>query len=252
LGQAKPLVTLGLGQALLQTEQSTAKTLLISVVKPPSQLMKPPAKRILIADDHGVVRKGLKETLEEELGQMSFGEAENGQQVLEQIWRQKWDLVLLDINMEGRNGLDVLQEIHKTHPELPVLIVSMYPEEEFAVRALKQGAVGYISKRRASEELVEAVGKVLVGGRYISPVVAERLAADLQRESERPAHESLSNREFQVLRMIAAGKSLKEIAVELSISAKTVGIYHTRLLEKMGLSSDVELTRYALISRLVD
>jgi len=209
-------------------------------------------RRILIADDHDIVRKGLKNTLEEELGRMYFGEAENGRQTLEEVFKGDWDLVLLDINMEERSGLDVLQEIHKARPALPVLILSMYPEEEFAVRALKQGAAGYISKRRASEELVGAVKKVLAGGRYISAAVAERLAADLQRESEKPLHESLSNREFQLLRLIATGKSLKEIAGELSISVKTVGTYHTRLLEKMGMGSDIELTRYALTNKLAD
>jgi len=214
--------------------------------------MKMTTQRILIADDHDIVRKGLRETLDEELGRMTFGEAENGRQVLEQVHKQDWDLVLLDINMEGRSGLDVLQDIHKAHPALPVLILSMYPEEEFAVRALKQGAAGYISKRRASEELVGAVKKVLAGGRYISAAVAERLAADLQRESEKPLHETLSNREFQLLRLIATGKSLKEIAAELSLSVKTVGTYHTRLLEKMGMVSDIELTRYALANKLVD
>jgi DNA-binding NarL/FixJ family response regulator len=214
--------------------------------------MKMTTQRILIADDHDIVRKGLRETLEEELGRMTFGEAENGRQALEQVHKQDWDLVLLDINMEDRSGLDVLQDIHKAHPALPVLILSMYPEEEFAVRALKQGAAGYISKRRASEELVGAVKKVLAGGRYISAAVAERLAADLQRESEKPLHETLSNREFQLLRLIATGKSLKEIAAELSLSVKTVGTYHTRLLEKMGKVSDIELTRYALANKLVD
>ena len=214
--------------------------------------MKQPTQRILIADDHGIVRKGLKNTLEEELGRMTFGEAENGRQALEQVYKQEWDLVLLDINMEGRSGLEVLQEIHKARPELPVLILSMYSEEEFAVRALKQGAAGYISKRRASEELVGAVKKVLAGGRYISAAVAERLAADLQLESEKRLHESLSNREFQLLRLIATGKSLKEIAAELFISVKTVGTYHTRLLEKMGMGSDIELTRYALANKLVE
>jgi two-component system, NarL family, invasion response regulator UvrY len=214
--------------------------------------MKQSTRRILIADDHSIVRKGLKNTLEEELGRMTFGEAENGREVLEQVYKQEWDLVLLDINMEGRSGLEVLQDIHKTRPTLPVLILSMYPEEDFAVRALKQGAAGYISKRRASEELVGAVKKVLAGGRYISAAVAERLAADLQRESEKPLHESLSNREFQLLRLIATGKPLKEIAVELAISVKTVGTYHTRLLEKMGMGSDIELTRYALANKLVD
>ena len=214
--------------------------------------MKPTTKRILIADDHGIVRKGLKETLEEELGKVVFGEAENGRQVIEQVWKQKWDLVLLDINMEGRSGLEILEEIRKSHPALPVLILSMYPEEEFAVRAIKQGAAGYINKRRASEELVAAVKRVLEGGRYITSTVAEKLAADLQRESSQLPHETLSNREFQVMRMIASGKSLKEIAADLSISAKTVGTYHTRLFQKMGMNSDIELTRYALAKKLVD
>ena len=209
-------------------------------------------KRILIADDHAIVRKGLKETLEEELGEVTFGEAENGQQALEQVWRQPWDLVLLDIGMEGRNGLEALEDIRKARPKLPVLILSMYPEAEFAVRALKQGAAGYLNKQTAPEELVAAVVKVIAGGRYISEAVAQRLAAELQRETEQPPHHALSNRELQVMRMVAEGKSLKEIAHSLSISVKTVGTYHTRLLEKMGMKSDVEITRYALLNRVVN
>lgn len=208
--------------------------------------------RILLADDHAIVRKGLKETLEEELGRVSFGEAENGQQVLDQVRKQPWDLILLDINMEGRSGLDVLVEMGKAPRKPPVLILSMYPEAEFAVRALKQGAAGYLNKQSAPEELVAAVKKVLTGGRYISAAVADRLAAELQRSTDKPLHESLSSREFQVMRMIATGKSLKEIADELSISAKTVGTYHLRLLDKMGMKSDIELTRYALTHKLVD
>jgi DNA-binding NarL/FixJ family response regulator len=208
--------------------------------------------RILLADDHAIVRRGLKETLEDELGRVVFGEAENGQQVLAQLSKQPWDLVLLDINMEGRSGLDVLEEMRKVRPRPPVLILSMYPEAEFAVRALKQGAAGYLNKQSAPEELVVAVKQVLAGGRYISAAVADRLAADLQRGAEPLPHESLSPREFQVMRMIAMGKTLKEIADELSISAKTVGTYHTRLLEKMGMKSDIELTRYALTRKLVD
>ena len=214
--------------------------------------MKESPRRILVADDHDIVRKGLKETLEDEIPKVSIGEAENGAQVIELVAKQKWDMLLLDINMEGRSGLDVLEDLRKTHPKLPVLILSMYPEDELAVRALKQGPAGYISKRRASEELVVAVKKVLAGGRYITSTVAEKLAANLQRESERPLHETLSNREFQVMRMIAMGRSLKEIAAELSISAKTVGTYHTRLFEKMAMNSDIEITRYALANKLVD
>jgi DNA-binding NarL/FixJ family response regulator len=205
-------------------------------------------KRILIADDHAIVRKGLKETLQEELGRVTFGEAENGVQVLEQIRKQEWDLVLLDIGMEGRSGLEVLEEIRKIRPRLPVLILSMYP----AVRALKQGAAGYLNKQSAPEELLAAAVKVLAGGRYISAAQADRLAAQMQRESPMSPHESLSNRELEVMRMVAAGKSLKEIAGALSLSVKTVGAYHTRLLDKMGLKSDVEITRYALLKKLVD
>jgi two-component system, NarL family, invasion response regulator UvrY len=209
-------------------------------------------KRVLIADDHALMRKGLRETLEEEVGPMTFGEAENAAQVMDQVWKQPWDLVLLDINMEGRSGLDALADIRKARPKLPVLILSMYPEQDFAVRALKLGAAGYISKRLASDELVSAVKKVLEGGRYITSAVAEELAADLHRENQRLPHELLSNREFQILRMIATGKSLKQIAAELSISVKTVGTYHGRLLEKMQMNSDIDLTRYAMANKLVD
>jgi two-component system, NarL family, invasion response regulator UvrY len=209
-------------------------------------------KRILIADDHAIVRKGLKETLEEELGQVAFGEAVNTQQVLEQVWKQEWDLVLLDIGMEGRSGLEALEELRKTRPKLPVLILSMYPEAEFAVRALKLGASGYVTKQSAPEELVAAVTRVLAGGRYISTLAAERLAAEVQRKTEQPPHHALSNRELQVMRMIASGKSLKEIADCLSLSVKTVATYHTRLLEKMGMKGDVEVTRYALLNKLVE
>jgi two-component system, NarL family, invasion response regulator UvrY len=209
-------------------------------------------KRILIADDHALVRTGLKETLEDELGQVVFGEAQNGHEVLEQIRKQHWDLVLLDIGMEGRSGLEVLEEIRDTHPKLPVLMLSMYPERAFALRALRQGAAGYINKQTAPEELVGAVTKVLAGGRYVSATLAEKLAAEMQRATDKLPHELLSNRELQVMRLVATGKSLKEIAADLSLSVKTVGTYHTRLFQKMNLSSDVELTRYALLNKLVE
>ena len=209
-------------------------------------------KRVLIADDHALMRKGLKETLEEELGNLTFGEAENSAQVLQLVTEQNWDLVLLDINMEGRSGLDALADIRAIRPKMPVLILSMYPEEDFAVRALKAGASGYISKRLASEELVNAVKKVFSGGRYITQAVADQLAAAMAREDEHDPHQILSNREFQILQMIASGKSLKEIASELGISVKTVGTYHGRLLSKMKMSTDIELTRYALRNKLVE
>jgi DNA-binding NarL/FixJ family response regulator len=209
-------------------------------------------KRILVADDHAIVRKGLKETLEEELGDLQFGEAGNGQQALDQVWKENWDLVMLDINMEQRNGLEVLEEIRKARPKLPVLILSMYPVEEFGVRALKLGAAGYINKQSAPEELVAAVRSVLAGRRYISAALADRLAADAQRGTEGPLHQTLSTREYQVMLMIARGMTLKEIAADLSISAKTVGTYHIRILAKMGLSNDIQITRYAFLNKLVD
>jgi two-component system, NarL family, invasion response regulator UvrY len=209
-------------------------------------------KRILVADDHAIVRKGLKETLEEELGRLHFGEAANNQQVLEQVWNEEWDLVMLDLNMEQRSGLEVLAEIRKARPKLSVLILSMYPVEEFGVRALKLGAAGYINKQSAPEELVTAVKSVLAGGRYISAALADRLAADVQRPTETPLHETLSTREHQVMLMIARGMTLKEIAADLSISAKTVGTYHLRILAKMGMSNDIQITRYALLNKLVE
>jgi two-component system, NarL family, invasion response regulator UvrY len=209
-------------------------------------------KRILVADDHAIVRKGLRETLEEELGKVTFGEAGNNQEVLEKIWKENWDLLMLDLNMEQRSGLEVLAEIRKTRPKLPVLILSMYPVEEFGVRALKLGASGYLNKQSAPEELVTAVRSVLAGGRYISPALADRLAADLQRGSQNLLHESLSTREYQVMLKIASGKSLKEIATELSLSAKTVGTYHTRILTKMRMKNDIQITRYALLNKLVE
>jgi two-component system, NarL family, invasion response regulator UvrY len=207
---------------------------------------------ILIADDHAVLRKGVMETIEEELKEVDFGEAQNGRQVIGQLQDKKWDIVLLDIQMEGRSGLEVLADVRKANPRLPVLMLSMYPEEEFAVQALKRGASGYVTKQSAPEELITAIKKILGGGRYVSPLLAERLAVDLQRKTENLPHEALSNRELEVLRMVAMGKSLKEIAADLSLSIKTIGTYHTRILEKMSMSSDVELTRYALQNKLVD
>lgn len=208
-------------------------------------------KRILIADDHVIVRKGLKEMLEEEWGRIRFGEADNGQQVLELVWKEEWDLVMLDLSMGGRGGLEVLADIRKSQPRLPVLILSMYPEKDFGVRALRAGAQGYVNKQSAPEDLIAAVRTVLEGRRHITPELADRLASDVQR-GDVPPHDTLSSREYEVMVAIARGRSLKEIAADLSLSAKTVGTYHTRLLAKMGLKNDIELTRYAILNKLVD
>lgn len=207
--------------------------------------------KILVADDHAVVRRGVMETVAEELGAVTFGEAANAGEILQCAAQQEWDLVLLDINLPGRNGIEVLVELKAQHPRLAVLVLSMAPESEYARRALKEGAAGYVSKQSAPTELVEAIRKVLAGGRYITPSLAEALAADLGRGRLAP-HETLSNREYEVMKRIATGQSVKEIAAAISLSEKTVFTYRTRLLEKLGLASDVEIARYALKHGLVE
>ena len=208
--------------------------------------------RVLIADDHELVRRGLKHLLADEIGPVKIGEAGTSQEAVELLTKQEWDVVLLDINMPGRSGLDVLEEVKRLQPGTPVLVLSGFPEADYAVRALKLGASGYLTKQSASDELVAAVRKVMAGGRYVTASLAERLAASLGGELDQKPHEALSNRELQVLRLIASGKSIKEIAAELSLSEKTVGTYRSRLAEKMTLSSNVELTRYALQHHLVE
>jgi two-component system, NarL family, invasion response regulator UvrY len=201
---------------------------------------------ILLIEDHPLVRRGLRDVLIEEFPDVAFGEAGDSTTALQVLSRQHWDLALLDINIPGRDGLDVLEEMRRLYPETRVLIVSAYPEEEFAVRAFTLGAAGYLSKNQASDELVEAVRTILAGKKYVTASLAQRLADTVSGGEERRApHEALSPRELLVLRQIAAGKSVKAIAAELSLSAKTVGTYRARIAEKTGLSTNVELTRYA-------
>ena len=201
--------------------------------------------RILIVDDHAMVREGLKRILLDEFKDASFGEAGNATEALEQIWKRGWELVLLDISMHGRSGLDVLKEIRASTCKVPVLVLSGHPEEQYAVRVLKAGAAGYLVKESASQELCRAVRRILSGGKYITPSVAEQLATQIQ-SSSRPAHEALSNREYQVMQLIATGKAPKEIGNELSLIVKTVGSYRTRVLEKLNLKTNAELMRYVL------
>jgi DNA-binding NarL/FixJ family response regulator len=208
--------------------------------------------RVLIADDHQVVRRGLKEILEDALGKIAVCEAETGQEAISLAIEQSFDLILLDINMPGRSGLDVLQEIMRLRPKTAVLVLSVAPEEEYALRCLKLGAAGYLSKRSASDELVAAVNKAMAGGKYVTPSLAERLAAAMSGDSPDAPHVTLSNRELEVLKMIAIGKTIKEIASELGLSGKTVATYRTRLSEKMGLNTNVELARYALQHHLTE
>src|SRR5216684_1406365 len=207
--------------------------------------------KILLADDHAVVRHGLKQILADEFKRATFGEARNAQEALNLVWRESWDVAVLDITMPGRSGL-VLREIKKSRPKLPVLVLSMHPENQFAVRVLKRGASGYMTKESAPEELVGAIQKVLAGGRYVSPSLAEKLATYVSADTHKPPQELLSDREFQVLRLIASGKIVSEIARELSLSVKTISTYRTRILEKMGLRNNAELMHYAIQHQLVE
>jgi DNA-binding NarL/FixJ family response regulator len=208
--------------------------------------------RVLIADDHAVFRRGLRETLAESFSRVTFEEAKTAQEALEHVRRKDWDVVILDISMPGKSGLDILDELKRLRPKLPILLLSMHPEEQFARRALKAGVAGYLTKESVPEELKAAVRRVVVGGRYVSATLAEKLAVDLREGADTPLHELLSDREFQVLRMIASGKTVKDIAEELSLSVKTVSTYRARILEKSGMKTNAELIRYALQTQLVD
>jgi len=199
-----------------------------------------------------VVRQGLKLILADHFKRAVFGEARNAQEAIDSVHRNGWDVVVLDINMPGRSGLEVLKEIKRAKPKLPVLILSMNPEDQFAVRMLKAGAAGYLTKESAGGELVGAIEKVTNGGRYISPSLAERMASYLDMDVQKAPHERLSDREFLILRMIASGKTVSQIGRELSLSVKTISTYRTRLLQKMDMKNNAELTHYAMQKGLVD
>lgn len=208
--------------------------------------------RVLLADDHMILRRGLRDILIQELEGVVCGEAKNAEEVLEQTRSQAWDLVLLDLTMPGRSGLDILRDLKREQPSLPVLVLSMHSEQQYGRRVLRAGASGYLSKESAPEELVRAVRKVLAGGRYVGPILAEKLALDLDAETERAADERLSDRELEVLRMLASGKSNSQIAEELHLSTTTVSTYRARILGKLRMTTTAELMRYALSSRLVE
>lgn len=207
--------------------------------------------KVLIADDHAVVRQGLKQILAETTDMVVGGEAGNTQEVLDKVRRENWDVVVLDITMPGRGGLDIIKELKQERPRSSVLILSMHSEDQFAVRALKAGASGYLSKESAPELLVKAIRKVYSGGRYISASLAEKLAFNLGDDTEGPPHEKLSDREYQVMCMIASGKTVKDIGEELSLSVKTISTYRARILEKMKMKTNAELTHYAIRNQLV-
>lgn len=208
--------------------------------------------KILIADDHPVVRKGLREIIEETPDMKVVDEASNGQEVLEKVYKKDFDVLLLDISMPGRSGLDILNELKNQYPKLAVLVLSIHPEEQYAMQVLKAGASGYLTKKSAPDELVCALQKVSTGGKYVSASLAEKLASALETGGEKPPHETLSPREYEVMRKIASGKTVAEIAKELFLSPKTISTYRTRILEKMGLKNNAELIRYAIKKQLVD
>jgi DNA-binding NarL/FixJ family response regulator len=208
--------------------------------------------RVLIADDHSILRRGLIEILMRELKGAVCGEAENAEQVLAQVQSHNWDLVILDVSMPGRSGIDILDDLKRMRPKLPVLVLSMHPEEQYGKRVLRAGASGYLNKDSAPEELIRAIGKVLAGGRYVSSALAEKLALELHQGEGQPLHGTLSNRELEVLRMIGSGKTVSQIAEQLHLSVTTISTYRARILVKMNMTTSAELMHYALSNRLVD
>lgn len=205
--------------------------------------------KILIADDHAIVRKGLRQIVEQ-TGNMSVDEAVNGQDVLVKVRGERWDVLILDISMPGGNGLDVLQEVKHMLPNLPILVLSVHPEDQYAIRVLKAGASGYMNKDCAPDELLNAIQKVYSGGKYISPKLAEQLACAISGNYDALPHEILSDREYRVLVMIGAGKSVSEIADELTLSVKTVSTYRARILEKLNLRNNADMIRYVIEKQL--
>jgi DNA-binding NarL/FixJ family response regulator len=208
--------------------------------------------RILVADDHSVVRQGVKQILADVSDMTVKDEAQNGSETLEKVLQNDYDVVLLDISMPGRSGLEVLEDIKNQRPKLAVLILSMHPEEQYAVRALRAGASGYLTKASAPQELIGAIRKVAGGGKYVTSSLAEKLADEMEIDTEKLPHERLSNREHQVMLMLAAGKSVSDIAGELCLSVKTISTYRTRIMDKMGMKKNAELTLYAVHNKLIN
>jgi len=208
--------------------------------------------KVLIADDHALIREGMKKILKAAQEISVIREAQNAREVIEEVKKGDLDAVILDISLPGKSGLELLKDLKQYYPKLPVLILSMHPEDRFAVRALKAGASGYVTKESAVDELINAIRKVVQGRKYVSPALAEKLAFDLETDTGKPLHEGLSDREYQVLCLIAAGRSVRQIAAELFLSMSTVNTYRARILEKMNMTKDAELIRYALQNRLVE
>lgn len=208
--------------------------------------------RILVADDHAVVRQGVVQILADVKDMLVKDEAQNGTETLDKVSKYEYDVVLLDISMPGRSGLEILEEIKAQRPKLAVLILSMHPEEQYAVRALRAGASGYLTKASAPQELIGAIRKVASGGKYVTASLAEKLADELEVNTGKLPHERLSDREHQVMLMLAGGKSVSDIAAELCLSVKTISTYRTRIMEKMGMKKNAELTLYAVHNKLIN
>ena len=208
--------------------------------------------KIFIADDHAIVREGLKQIVAETTDMAVTDEADTGHEVLEKVSENDYDVLVLDITMPGLNGLDALKQLRSQRPDLPVLVLSIHPEEQYAVRVLRAGASGYLTKESAPDELISAIRKVSMGGKYVTPSLAEKLASDLVADGKKPLHETLSDREYQVLCMIASGKTVTKIAEELFLSEKTISTYRSRILEKMKMKTNAELIHYAIKHGLVE
>lgn len=208
--------------------------------------------RILLADDHTILRQGLKQIINDALRRVEFGEAGNAEETMTLLREQAWDVLILDINMPGRNGFEVLGEACRHFPKLPVLVLSSTPEDQLGLRAIRAGAAGYLNKQTAPELLVEAVQTLRAGGQFISPALAARLATEIRRRPERTGHEALSDRELEVFKLTAAGRAVKEIAAELNLSVKTISTFRSRVFEKLGVRNDVELMHYAREHGLLD
>lgn len=208
--------------------------------------------KILIADDHAILRKGLKQLLAEDRTIHEIGEASTGRETLDKLRQARWDLLILDINMPDRSGIDILRQVHASHPETRVLILSGFPEKQYAVNVLRAGASGYLNKEMAPEELLTAVKTVLAGKRYVSAALAELLVTELDHDSDKPAHALLSEREFQIFCKLATGHTVSDIAAELCLSIKTISTYRSRVMEKMGFNSNADITAYALRNKLMD
>ncbi|MBE0550885.1 MAG: response regulator transcription factor [Ignavibacterium sp.] len=208
--------------------------------------------KIIIADDHAIVREGLKQIVAEEKDMLVCGEAEDTLSLMELLKKEKWSIVVLDINMPGKSGLEALKDIKQFYPELPVLILSMFSEDQYGLRAIKAGASGYLKKVSAPTELVIAIRKIVSGRKYINSSLAEKLAESLGNEKNNFLHDKLSDREYQIMCSIALGKSAEEIAAELTLSINTIYTYRNRIFEKMSMKSNVELTQYAVQNKLIE